>query len=254
MAKHFTVGAGNKVKLFVGNLVLSYEPPADRTTLTPPSDELGIQPDAPVNADSTTITLTTALTNPVPAGTALKFEDNNASPAFFCTVFVMADALPGSNSLTVAPVKMPAPMVAAGITAIPATATADYIGLLRVKAGTQTSLTNNTNSTDTQVFEDDLGYDSSVVTSQNWEIPWTANFMPDDPAFSRIRYASDNAVKGSLLYVRLESPAPTGYTTGEVTDGIVTVQSLTRDFPADGIVTYNCTFAGQGAPKYTPYA
>jgi hypothetical protein len=103
------------------------------------------------------------------------------------------------------------------------------------------------------VFEDPLGYEDGVITSQSWEVPWKANLLASDLAYRRVFYAASRAIEGRELFVWQHDPPPAGYAKGDALIGAAVVTGFSKDFPSDGIVTFSCTFNGQGSPQTLRY-
>lgn len=230
MPTNFQTGAGNKVKLYIALLPLgSRTAPVDQTVT------------CSTNASSSATTIAvSALSHPIAAGTPLTFGVGASAT----TCYLSADADTGDISLT----------VEALTSAVAATETASYVAKSRLLGGTQTGANIGADRTESLVFEDSLGYTDGVITKQNWDIPWTANLLADDNAYRQVYYAATNAISGRELYLWQEDPPPQGYTTGDGLKGAVVVTDFSKDFPSDGIITFNCTFSGQGSPTITRYS
>jgi hypothetical protein len=77
--------------------------------------------------------------------------------------------------------------------------------------------------------------------------------LATDEAYQRVYYANVNAVSGRETYIWQQDPPPAGYTIGDGLKGVSVVTNFTKEMPADGIVTFNCEFTGNGAPVITRY-
>lgn len=231
MSKTFVSGGGDKVKLFVALLPLG-----DRTE---PQDVV-VETATAVAAGATTIPLDNILTGSIAAGTPLTFVDVNDVKS---TVYLSKDAKAGDSQI----------FVETTLFAVAAGAVAEYTAKLRLFGGTQMSVATNAERTETMVFEDKLGFSDGLVTKQSWNIPWTANLLATDEAYQRIYFANVNAVSGREVYVWQQDPPPPGYTIGDGLKGVSVVTNFTKEMPADGIVTFNCEFTGNGAPVITRY-
>ncbi len=230
MGKAFQVGAGNKVKLFVALLPLgSREEPIDVSVNAPSG----------ITASATSITVD-ALTGDIAGGTPLKFSNGTDQ----LTVYLTADAKTDDTSLSIEPATV----------ALTGASTANYIAKLRLLGGTQMDVSLEANRTDVLVFEDVLGYMDGAITSQMWQIPWTANLLSEDEAYRRVFSASAYAVSGREVYVWQEDPPPPGNAVGDGLKGATVVTGFQKSLPSDGLITFNCTFNGQGSPEITRFS
>lgn len=232
MSKTFVSGGGDKVKLYVALLPLG-----DRTE---PKDAV-LETASAVAAGATTIPLDNALAVSIAAGTPLTFVGTSGAKT---TVYLTKDAKVGANQIFVEIVLLP---IAIG-------AVANYTAKLRLLGGTQMSVQTNAQRAETMVFEDSLGYGDGVITKQSWQIPWTANLLADDEAYQRVYFANITAVSGREVFVWQQDPPPAGYATGDGLKGTCVVSNFTKQMNADGIVTFNCEFMGQGAPTIARHA
>ena len=124
-------------------------------------------------------------------------------------------------------------------------------GSTRLLGGTQAGFNISTEQTESTVFEDELGYAMPVVTSQSWDIPWTGNLSgSDDAGHTIIKNASVSAVSGAKVGITVEVKNQSGTVISKL-DGVALVTNYSEDYPADGILTYNCTFTGYGTPTLT---
>lgn len=233
MSQTFQVGAGNKVKLYVALLPLG-----DRTE---PQNIATITAGSGITSGATSITITALTgTTGIGAGTPLVFDNGTAE----LLVYLAEDALPGDTTLTVEETTG----------ALADSSTSTYTAKLRLLGGTQLNSNLNSDRTETLVFEDELGFKDGAITSQSWELPWTANLLSSDEAFRRIFYAAANGVSGREVYVWQEDPPPAGLTTGDGLKGAAVVMSMNKNLPSQGIITFTCSFMGQGSPTITRYA
>lgn len=120
-------------------------------------------------------------------------------------------------------------------------------GTTRLMGGTQSGFNISADSTDSSVFEDALGYAIGVVTSQSWDVPWTANILEGDAGHAIVKNAAVNAVAGNKVGITVEVKNGGGSVISKL-DGVAMVTNYSEDYPADGILTYNCTFTGYGTP------
>ncbi|HYW17712.1 MAG TPA: hypothetical protein VE956_00110 [Nodularia sp. (in: cyanobacteria)] len=230
MSKTFQVGAGNKVKLFVALLPLG-----DRTE--PVDVEVTAASGITLAATSVTVT---ALDGPIAGGTPLTFDNGTAK----LTVYLSKDAKVGATTLTIEP-------AAAALTG---SSTAEYVAKLRLLGGTQLNANINSDRTDVLVFEDPLGYKDGAVTGQSWELPWTANLLSDDEAFRRVFFAASQAVSGREVFVWQEDAPPAGFAVGDGLKGATVVMNMQKSLTSTAILTFTCTFMGQGSPTITRYS
>jgi hypothetical protein len=123
-------------------------------------------------------------------------------------------------------------------------------GSTRLLGGTQSGFNISADSVDSPVFEDALGYAFSVVTGQSWDVPWTANLTDDDLGHQIVKQAAVEAVLGRKVGLTVEVKTAAGTIISKL-DGVAMVTNYAEDYPADGILTYNCTFTGYGTPTLT---
>jgi hypothetical protein len=117
----------------------------------------------------------------------------------------------------------------------------------RLLGGTQAGFNISAEQTDSTVFEDDLGYSLGVVTSQSWDIPWTGNLLNSDIAHDIVKNAAVKAVLGEKVGITVTVKDAAQTVISQLV-GIALVTNYSEDYPADGILTYNCTFTGYGTP------
>ena len=230
MSKTFQVGSGNKVKLYVALLPLG-----DRTE---PQD-VEVETSAAALLGATTIAVD-ALPGALAGGTPLTFDDSGIKK----TVYLTEDAKLGAVSLKVEPLT----------SALASAATASYVAKLRLLGGTQLDVQINADRTDVLVFEDLMGYKDGAVTSQSWEMPWTANLLTDDEAYRRVFYAASNAVTGREVFVWQQDPPPAGYAVGDGLKGAAVITGFKKNLTSTGIVTTSFGIMGQGSPIITRYS
>ena len=120
-------------------------------------------------------------------------------------------------------------------------------GSTRLLGGTQAGFNISADQTDSKVFEDALGYAFGVVTGQSWDVPWTANLLSSDAGHSIVKNAAVTAVSGSKVGITVQVRNQAGSTISTL-NGVAIVTNYSEDYPADGILTYNCTFTGYGTP------
>ena len=137
------------------------------------------------------------------------------------------------------------------VSAIPASVTNPSPGgSTRLLGGTQAGLNISADTTDSTVFEDALGYAAGVVVSQSWDIPWTANILEGDPGHVIVKNAAVSAVAGNKVGITVEVRSASNSVISKL-DGVAIVTNYSEDYPADGILTYNCTFTGYGTPVFS---
>lgn len=231
MSKTFQIGAGDKVKLYVALLPLG--------SRTEPIDVEDITASAGITANATTVTVD-ALTGAIAGGTPLTFDNGTAKQV----VYLATDAKVGETVLKIEP----------NLTALVGTSTANYIVKSRLLGGTQLNANINANRTNVLVFEDPLGYEDGAITSQSWELPWTANLLTDDEAYRRVSYAATQAVAGREVYIWQQDPPPAGYATGDGLKGACVVMNLQKNLQSNAICTVQMQFMGQGSPTITRYS
>jgi hypothetical protein len=230
MSKTFQVGAGNKVKLYVALLPLG-----DRTEPT----NVSVTAASGITSAATTVTVT-ALTGAIAGGTPLTFDNGTDK----LLVYLTKDAKSGDTTLTIEPAS----------SALTGSSTATYTAKLRLLGGTQLNANINAERADVLVFEDPLGFKDGAITSQSWELPWTANLLTTDEAFRRVFYAAANAVSGREVYVWQEDAPPAGFAKGDGLEGACVVMNAQKNLQSVGILTFTTTFQGQGSPKITRYS
>lgn len=230
MSKTFQVGSGNKVKLYVALLPLG-----DRTE---PQD-VEVETSAAALLGATSIAVD-ALPGAIAGGTPLIFDDAGIKK----TVYLAKDAKLGATSLS----------VEALTSALASGVTANYAAKLRLLGGTQLDVQINADRTDVLVFEDPMGYKDGAITSQSWEMPWTANLLSDDEAYRRVYYAASNATSGREVWVWQQDPPPAGYAVGDGLKGAAVITGFKKNLTSTGIVTTNFSIMGQGTPVITRFA
>lgn len=230
MSKTFQVGSGNKVKLYVALLPLG-----DRTE---PQD-VEVETSAAALLGATTIAVD-ALPGAIAGGTPLTFDASGTKT----TVYLAKDAKLGAISLSVEPLT----------SALASAATANYIAKLRLLGGSQLDVQIDADRTDVLVFEDPMGYKDGAITSQSWQMPWTANLLTEDEAYRRIYYAASNATSGREIWVWQQDPPPAGYEVGDGLKGATVITGFKKNLQSTGILTTNLTFMGQGSPIITRFA
>jgi hypothetical protein len=230
MSKTFQVGSGNKVKLYVALLPLG-----DRTEPT----DVAVQVSSGITAAATAVAVT-ALTGALAGGTPLTFDNGTSN----LTAYLTEDAKVGATSLKIEP----------AIAALTGPSTANYLAKLRLLGGTQLDVQINADRTDVLVFEDPLGYKDGAITSQSWEMPWTANLLTDDEAYRRVFYAASNATSGREVWVWQQDPPPAGYAVGDGLKGAAVITGFKKNLQSTGILTTNFSIMGQGSPIITRFS
>jgi hypothetical protein len=113
--------------------------------------------------------------------------------------------------------------------------------------GTQAGFNISADQTDSKVFEDELGFAFGVVTGQSWDVPWTANLLTADPGHVIVKKAAIGATNGKKVGITVEVKNNANTVISKL-EGVAIVTNYSEDYPADGILTYNCTFTGYGSP------
>ncbi|WP_414755580.1 hypothetical protein [Anabaena sp. CCY 9910] len=227
---NFQVASGNKVKVFVALLPLGSRTEPVNVNITAGSG---------ITSNATSVTVS-ALSGPIAGGTPLTFTNGNGSR----TVYVASDVLAGATSIP----------IEAASGALAGSATATYTAKLRLNGGTQLSVDLSAERTESLVFEDPLGYQDGVITSQSWSMPWTANLLSNDDAFRRVFYAASEAVSGREVYIWQEDPPPAGATTGDGIKGAAVITNFQKSLQSAQIATCSFTIQGQGSPTITRYS
>jgi hypothetical protein len=120
-------------------------------------------------------------------------------------------------------------------------------GLTRLNGGTQAGFNISADQTDSKVFEDELGFAFGIVTGQSWDVPWTANLITADAGHGIVKTAAIGAVNGKKVGITVEVKNNADTVISKL-EGVAIVTNYSEDYPADGILTYNCTFTGYGTP------
>jgi hypothetical protein len=120
-------------------------------------------------------------------------------------------------------------------------------GSTRLNGGTQAGFNISADQTDSKVFEDSLGFAYGIVTGQSWDVPWTANLLTADPGHVIVKKAAINATGGQKVGITVEVKNSASTVISKL-EGVAIVTNYSEDYPADGILTYNCTFTGYGSP------
>lgn len=165
-----------------------------------------------------------ALSGPVPAGTAIPLTDGVAPNIDKYVVYTTEHAATGDTSLAVEALP----------SAIPATATGTYVGMLLLVGGTTSDEQIQAKDQEVFVYGDELGFSDGIVTGASWSISYTFNVLPSDLGYYRLSWAAQNAVRGFRCWVRKVDPAPAGYTQGESIEGLCDVTDFSKTNPADG--------------------
>jgi hypothetical protein len=120
-------------------------------------------------------------------------------------------------------------------------------GVTRLNGGTQAGFNISADQTDSKVFEDELGFAFGIVTGQSWDVPWTANLITADTGHGIVKTAAIGAVNGKKVGITVEVKNNADAVISKL-EGVAIVTNYSEDYPADGILTYNCTFTGYGTP------
>ncbi|MBW4540706.1 MAG: hypothetical protein KME43_16380 [Myxacorys chilensis ATA2-1-KO14] len=235
MGKKFQVGSGDKVKVYVALLPLG-----DRTE---PITINGIATaSGGITANAVTINLGSAVGGVgIAGGTPLLFANSGGTKV---KVYLTADAKADDTVL----------QIEAAAATVAGICTATYVPKLRLLGGTSSSPKISNKTQESLVFEDELGFEDGVVTSANWEIPWTANLLADDDAYRRIYFAATHGTSGREAYIWQYDPPPPGFTTGDGLKGACIVADFSKDLKSDGILSFQTSFKGQGTPGILRYS
>lgn len=120
-------------------------------------------------------------------------------------------------------------------------------GVTALYGGTQAGFNISADQTDSKVFEDELGFAFGIVTGQSWDVPWTANLLTADPGHVIVKAAAIGATNGKKVGITVEVKNNASTVISKL-EGVAIVTNYSEDYPADGILTYNCTFTGYGSP------
>lgn len=120
-------------------------------------------------------------------------------------------------------------------------------GVTTLYGGTQAGFNISADQTDSKVFEDELGFAFGIVTGQSWDVPWTANLLTADPGHQIVKNAAIGATNGKKVGITVEVKNNASTVISKL-EGVAIVTNYSEDYPADGILTYNCTFTGYGSP------
>lgn len=222
-SEKFIIGRGTKVHV-------ALLPPGSNTEIVPQtitSSALAAAAATSLSVEAITEALTASSAYPI----FLSFADavdGTDKPAK-----VVANAADSATSLTVATL----------VKAINDGSTAEYPVKLHARTGVD--INPNANDTTTQTFDDD-GYETGVVTRLGYGVSCPGNFLSMDAGFKTCFYAF-NEFKNNI-WLRIELPAPDGYTTGYVFKGSARVTNMPLNVPAGEIVTCNIEFKFNGKP------
>jgi hypothetical protein len=125
-------------------------------------------------------------------------------------------------------------------------------GTTALVGGTQAGFNISADQTDSKVFEDELGFSFGIVTGQSWDVPWTANLTTSDAGHIILKRAAIEATNGRKIGITVEVKDTAGTVISKLM-GVAIVTNYSEDYPADGILTYNCTFTGYGSPQLDTY-
>jgi hypothetical protein len=180
------------------------------------------------NETAKVIPLSSALTNPIGAGTPIVWSGG-------AVTFLGGDSPSGSSILTIQP-------PATGyVIAVAATETGDYDALSRIEGSTDAPLALSPNRSDFVLHKDPTGFREGTVTSQTGNLQLTCNFLSTDWGRKVAEYASLYSVEGREVYVKYEDPEKTMEFIGQLSD-------YNQPNPADGLITTTFTLNMQGSP------
>lgn len=190
-----------------------------------------------VAATDTTLTCA-ALTEQIPANSWLLFTDPTTGAE--TRVKVTATAEIGATSLTIDDGNGNGSPVA-----IPVGNTAQFPGELMDRSDSSISNSNNLQSFATY---NSGGYNVKLATITDSSLTLPGFFQENNAAAKTL---IDAAIDKSPVYVRLEYPAPGGYSTGRIVEVLGTVTQFDNPAPAEGVVDINFTVDVSGAPTVT---
>lgn len=220
------VGSGNKIFVDIGLIPQAFcrNDPTTGLILPPLDESITVATAAAIGDTTIDITgseLTALASNGVGlgAGTPIVFSETDATNIQY--VIVAEDAAPGAASITVEPLQK----------AIAVGDTATVPGLARILGGEDTSESNETESTQIVVFEDENAFQNPRVTSQMTSISWSGLLLEQDQAYLRLVYFQSRQVaQGTpFLYLSAENPRPLvlgGASAGTKKTGLVIVENL----------------------------
>lgn len=216
----FLIGRGTKVG------VASMEPGL-RTSIADQTITLG----AAAAAAATSLTVT-ALDEPLYASADhpayLAFVDATDEADRF--VKVVAPAIAGATTLTVAPLKR---AIANG---------SEAVHPVLLQARTSADLNTNANDITTTTF-DTGGYQDGIVAQIGYGVTCPGNFLPTDAGYRTCLTAFNEFLE---VFLSIELPKPGGYTSGFIFRGAASVTNCPLTVPADGIITANVDFQFRG--------
>lgn len=222
MANPFIIGRGSEV-------TIALLEPGVREEVVPQTITVGIT-EAAANAISITVA---PLTEPLVASALspvfLAFEDAVTGGERF--VKVIAPAVDGATTLTVAPLKR----------AIAPASTARHP--VKLQARTSADLTPTISDVTSTTFDTD-GFVDGIVASLGYGMSCPGNFLQLDAGFRTALFAINEFRE---VWASLKMPNPgAGYTSGYIFKGAASVTALPITTPADGVVSANLDFTFRG--------
>lgn len=139
--------------------------------------------------------------------------------------------------------------VKAGTTA--STAPTSSSGMTEVLSLENAGINISTDTTDVLDYGSSLGFKSSVVTGQNYEIPMTMNLDLRDAGYKALRDAAQKASTGVTVEWYRESPEMTSTGDPEKCAGVAWVTNFSEDIQAGNVAKVSFTLKGYGEPKWT---
>jgi hypothetical protein len=189
----------------------------------------------------------TALTGPVPAGTAIPLTWTDATLGVQrSVVYTAAHAKTGDTNLVILP----------ATEAVPSDATGTYVALLLLQGGTTSNEQIQNQDQTVKIYQDEFGsfFDDGMMVGANWQLTYSFNHLSDDLGYYRLAYAGALAGGGVRGYVKRELEAPPEHSTGKSIEGLVDLMEWSAQAEANGLVTGQTTFKGRGAPIIKPPA
>ena len=127
---------------------------------------------------------------------------------------------------------------------------AEDTGKVRLIGGINREITINGNGRNSAIVKtNSSGYLDGGISNNSWEINLKGNILKDDIGFHIISYGAFHAAEGRELFFWQEDFASIEGSFGNKFKGVVAVTKLHKNYPADGIITFNATFTGKGVLK-----
>lgn len=124
-------------------------------------------------------------------------------------------------------------------------------GMTEVLSLENAGISISTDTTDVLDYGSSLGFKSSIVTGQNYEIPMSMNLDLRDAGYQLLRSAAQNAASGVTVEWYRESPEMTSSGNPEKTAGVAWVTNFQEQIQAGDVAKVSFTLKGIGAPSWT---